>query len=325
VTYTATDIYGNVATTTQTVTVTDTTPPTINIQQPATTIEATAPQMSVNLGVVTATDIVDGAITPTNNAPTTFPLGVTSITWTATDAAGNTVTVVQQVTVQDTTPPVMTPLAAVSGVSQDGYAVAVNIGTATASDAFAPVTITNNAPAKFPVGNTTVTWTATDANNNTATATQLVTVTDNSIFANLPPDPGAAGKATLAGIDSDGDGVRDDVQRWIALTYPNSQKIRAALRQRTKTMQRFLLDVTNLAQAYVDATQMDNDYDCLSYIDMNRAYTISREHKAIFLNTYLRSKAWLQVDQTLSGKSFNSTPFNQWKQNCNFNPDVMPN
>src|SRR5205807_2765584 len=30
----------------------------------------------------------------------------------------------------------------------------------------------------------------------------------------VPPNPGAAGNATLAGIDSDGDGVRDDVQRY---------------------------------------------------------------------------------------------------------------
>jgi hypothetical protein len=40
----------------------------------------------------------------------------------------------------------------------------------------------------------------------------------------LPPDPGEAGKVTLAGIDSDNDGVRDDIQRYIALTYPNSEK-----------------------------------------------------------------------------------------------------
>src|SRR5216683_231714 len=42
-----------------------------------------------------------------------------------------------------------------------------------------------------------------------------------TISITLPPDPGAAGKATLQGIDSDGDGVRDDIQRYIALTYPN--------------------------------------------------------------------------------------------------------
>ena len=46
----------------------------------------------------------------------------------------------------------------------------------------------------------------------------------------LPPDPGEAGKATLEGIDSDQDGIRDDIQRYIALTYPDSQKTRAALR-----------------------------------------------------------------------------------------------
>jgi len=34
----------------------------------------------------------------------------------------------------------------------------------------------------------------------------------------LPPNPGEAGKATLQGIDSDNDGVRDDIQRYIALT-----------------------------------------------------------------------------------------------------------
>ncbi|TJZ70052.1 carbohydrate-binding protein [Chitiniphilus eburneus] len=32
----------------------------------------------------------------------------------------------------------------------------------------------------------------------------------------VPPDPGAAGRKTLAGIDADQDGVRDDVQRFLA-------------------------------------------------------------------------------------------------------------
>lgn len=41
-------------------------------------------------------------------------------------------------------------------------------------------------------------------------------------FANLPPDPGAAGKATIDGVDADKDGVRDDVQRYIALNWGHS-------------------------------------------------------------------------------------------------------
>lgn len=41
-------------------------------------------------------------------------------------------------------------------------------------------------------------------------------------FANLPPDPGEAGKLTIDGIDADKDGMRDDVQRWIALEWGHS-------------------------------------------------------------------------------------------------------
>ncbi len=50
---------------------------------------------------------------------------------------------------------------------------------------------------------------------------------------NLPPDPGEAGKQTLLGIDSDNDGVRDDVQIAIARHYPEpeDEKVRLALEQ----------------------------------------------------------------------------------------------
>jgi len=46
----------------------------------------------------------------------------------------------------------------------------------TASDRYGIKSITNDAPTNYPVGNTTVTWTATDVYGNTGTATQLVTV-----------------------------------------------------------------------------------------------------------------------------------------------------
>jgi len=67
----------------------------------------------------------------------------------------------------------MCPFIFMTATSADNLPVPVNIGTAT--DLFA-VTITNDAPAAFPVGVTTVTWTATDANGNIATATQPVLV-----------------------------------------------------------------------------------------------------------------------------------------------------
>src|SRR5688572_33155456 len=44
-----------------------------------------------------------------------------------------------------------------------------------------PVTVTNDAPANFPIGTTTVTWTIKDIAGNITTCIQTVTVTDNQI------------------------------------------------------------------------------------------------------------------------------------------------
>ena len=54
------------------------------------------------------------------------------------------------------------------------------LGTPTVTDVCGAggIVVTNNAPAAFPVGNTVVTWTATDARGNSETATQTVTSVD---------------------------------------------------------------------------------------------------------------------------------------------------
>lgn len=43
----------------------------------------------------------------------------------------------------------------------------------------------------------------------------------------LPPDPGEAGKSTIEGLDSDGDCVRDDIERVIAELLPYSNQVMA--------------------------------------------------------------------------------------------------
>ena len=57
--WSATDNAGNTGTANQTVTITDTTPPII-IAPDDITLEATGPTTNVELGIVNATDIVDG-------------------------------------------------------------------------------------------------------------------------------------------------------------------------------------------------------------------------------------------------------------------------
>jgi hypothetical protein len=53
----------------------------------------------------------------------------------------------------------------------------------------------------------------------------------------LPPDPAEAGTQTLAGIDSDHDGVRDDIQRYIAFQYYASPEKLNALSEYATALQ----------------------------------------------------------------------------------------
>jgi endo-1,4-beta-xylanase len=50
-------------------------------------------------------DVCWASVPVANDAPALFPLGTTTVTWTATDGSSNTSTAGQAVTVQDTAPP----------------------------------------------------------------------------------------------------------------------------------------------------------------------------------------------------------------------------
>ena len=106
-------------------------------------------------------------------------------TWSLTDDCGNTATQTQIITVTDNNKPVITCPAAAFGTTDadDCFSTNVVLGTATATGNCSTVTVTNNAPAQFSAGVTTVIWTATDACGNVATCTQIVTVSD----INQPP------------------------------------------------------------------------------------------------------------------------------------------
>ncbi|MDQ5971383.1 MAG: hypothetical protein QG566_329 [Patescibacteria group bacterium] len=54
---------------------------------------------------------------------------------------------------------------------------------------------------------------------------------------NLPPDPGVEADATVQGIDSNKNGIRDDVELAIFKEYPNSAKTRAVLLQYALALQ----------------------------------------------------------------------------------------
>lgn len=195
VSWTAEDAAGNRTVATQRVSVTsatatDTTPPTLTLSKPTTIgpIEASAARTTIDIGTASALDAADGAVTARNDAPANgFPVGATTVTWFATDRAGNTATVLQTVTVVDTTAPTITVPANIEQTGERSLN-AVTLGAATATDLVdGSVTVTNNAPtAGFPIDTTVVTWTATDRAGNTARAEQRVNLVAAACSASVP-------------------------------------------------------------------------------------------------------------------------------------------
>src|SRR3989344_4990359 len=60
---------------------------------------------------------------------------------------------------------------------------------------------------------------------------------DDVMGKNLPPDPGAAADTTIAGVDANVNGIRDDVELAIFKEYPNSARTRAVLLQYALALQ----------------------------------------------------------------------------------------
>src|SRR5262249_27244838 len=100
------------------------------------------------------------------------------VMWTATDTSGNFAIDFQLITVHDTQAPHITCPADITVTVNSNSCVAtgVTLGNPTNSDNCAVVSVTNNAPAQFPIGTNDVTWTAADAAGNTATCVQRVIV-----------------------------------------------------------------------------------------------------------------------------------------------------
>jgi len=179
VVWTATDANGNAVSATQRITVQDTIAPVVT--PPANIIiEATASLTPVTAGTATATDAV-GVVSLTGDAPATFPVSTTTVTWTAKDAAGNTGTATQTVTVKDTTAPVLDGLSnlVIEATSAAGAAATFTV-TATDLGMQIPAVCSATSGSTFPLAETTVTCTATDASGNSASGSFTIKVQDTT-------------------------------------------------------------------------------------------------------------------------------------------------
>jgi Ca2+-binding RTX toxin-like protein len=203
---TATDNSDNTATEEFDVTVQDTTAPVVSSVPADITVEAAGPGgATVNYSSPTATDLVDGS-PPVDCIPASgflFPIAVTTVSCSATDSSDNTATEQFDVTVQDTTAPV------ISNVPPDIITVASEPSGArpsyqlpTATDTVDGPVLVGCVPASgslFPMGVTTVSCSATDNSENTATGQFDVTVVPPLCRGRVATIWGSAGDDVLQG------------------------------------------------------------------------------------------------------------------------------
>jgi len=194
----------------------DTTPPTVTVPADIPAMEATGPGGAIVSFSVTASDIVDAApvVSCTPASGSTFTIGTTTVTCTATDASRNEAQATFTVTVVDTTPPVvvqaatptvliwspnkiMTPVQVYGSITDAStvtaaYTIVDEYGTYSTTEPGIPITVNADGTYSFTVsleawrlggdsdGRTyTITVTAFDSSKNPASRSVIVKVPHN--------------------------------------------------------------------------------------------------------------------------------------------------
>lgn len=144
----------------------------------------------INYSAATTSGYCGSDITYSHASGSTFPVGITTVTIRSTETGAECSFTI---TVNDAENPVITNCPSNKTVSTDpgvcyATAASVNAGSASATDNCNPVEVVGVRSdgallsANYPVGITTIVWTATDPSGNTATCSQTITVVDD-----IPP------------------------------------------------------------------------------------------------------------------------------------------
>ncbi|TJZ70050.1 carbohydrate-binding protein [Chitiniphilus eburneus] len=130
----------------------------------------------------------------------------------------------------------------------------------------------------------------------------------------VPPNPGAAGRKTLAGIDADQDGVRDDVQRFLAQEVgQHPARFKYAMEMARLAQQQILTVNGNdreHARALLNEWGIASDCFERSYKDSTEDYDwrlmFFKKQNSLQYNTADRLSAYHRYSELLSGMVFGS-------------------
>lgn len=133
-------------------------------------------------------------------------------------------------------------------------------------------------------------------------AVSFATEEKSVIIDTLPPEPGEDGKLTLEGIDSDGDGVRDDVERYIASLPLTSDQKREFLNY-GRTIHQGISTAEHRDESITNTfLEIDNKYCLESYMTPEKLDTYSKRLLIKTYNTKDRIIAWVKAKSNFAGQ-----------------------
>jgi|GEM_PF-5807229 len=149
----------------------------------------------------------------------------------------------------------------------------------------------------------------------------------------LPPEPDPVlNNSTLLGVDSNDNGVRDDVERWIYHTYKDKHPIHVDIMMQGARGYKLVLEMPDRAKeidenvtAYVHCAAY-YQY-CVDDPDINETRLVDEEEdlvskyfeKMVYFNTPERMSAFKQYNHLLSGGIYTMPSCNESKAYCDFN------
>jgi hypothetical protein len=334
ITYNAQDNVGNEANIIRSVTVIDAIPPIITLNGDA--------NISLSVGEsyeehgASAADTVDGNVSVAiiGNVDTSM-VGIYTITYTAQDSIGNEATATRTVTV---VAPVLT------SISLESNATTLNVGEKAQLTVMG--TYSDNSTKELK---TDIEWIVTpidsvDVNGSVLTANKDGDVTVQAKVGNvlsntlnltitwvvnghvLPPEPDPTeNDATLLGVDTNSDGVRDDIERKIYATYPKAIQ-RAVMMQAFRAKQKMLADPDMVDNAREWEKKTWKPIDCSEYVheykNQPRIKNLIKILNDWQFNNKERVKLYMDYNKALSGGVY-SINLNPILQDCEFDVDEV--
>jgi hypothetical protein len=156
---------------------------------------------------------------------------------------------------------------------------------------------------------------------------------DDVMGKNLPPDPGADADKTVAGIDANQNGIRDDVELAVFKAYPNSAKTRAVLLQYALALQmEFIQPIVNTSTATEVIREEDRASSCISdtLVPGKNSESFRSDAEMKKIDTYINFIKNLQIntqerDQAQINFYENLRSYNSLNRTCDIDYSTLPN